>query len=126
MGWSTTVVAPPDGSMTDYMASLDKLLARAEDTYLPGHGGEIRNAHDYVRALKEHRLAREAAIVDRLAAGDETIPAIVSAVYRDLDPQLVPAAGLSVLAHIEALVESGAVENVGAPGLDGVYRLNRR
>ena len=126
MGWSTTVVAPPDGSMTDYMASLDKLLARGEDTYLPGHGGEIRNAHDYVRALKEHRLAREAAIVDRLAAGDETIAAIVSAVYRDLDPQLVPAAGLSVLAHIEALVESGAVENVGAPGLDGNYRLNRR
>jgi hydroxyacylglutathione hydrolase len=126
MAWSTTVVAPPEGSMADYMDSLDRLLARPEDTCLPGHGGPVTQAHDHVRALKAHRLEREAAILSRLAEGDETIPAIVAAVYTDLDPRLAGAAGLSVLAHLEGLIAKGAVDSAGMPGPVARFRLSRR
>lgn len=121
MGWSTTVVAPPDGAMRDYLASLDKLAARTEQRYLPGHGGVIDDARSYVDALKQHRGAREAAILARLAAGDRTIPEIVSAVYRDTNPLLHPAAGLSVLAHLEDLVASGKVASSGPPVVEGRF-----
>jgi hydroxyacylglutathione hydrolase len=123
MAWSTTVVAPPDGSMADYMASLDRLLARPERRYLPGHGGPVGDAHAYVAALKRHRLAREAAILDRLAAGDRSIGQVVAAVYADTDPALHGAAALSVLAHLEDLVARGAVVSGGPPHLGGLYRL---
>jgi len=123
MAWSTTVVAPPDGSMADYMGSLDRLLARPERRYLPGHGGPVADAPAYVAALKRHRLAREAAILVRLAAGDTTIPDMVAAIYSDTDPRLHGAAGLSVLAHLEDLVERGRVIHEGEPGLGGRYRL---
>ena len=126
MAWSTTVVAPPEGSMAAYRASLDKLLARPEDTYFPGHGGPVAKAHDYVRALKAHRLERAAAILSRLAAGDETIPAIVAAVYPDLDPALSAAAGLSVLAHLEEMTGDGQVASDGPPGPAARFRLIRR
>ncbi|HZP18603.1 MAG TPA: MBL fold metallo-hydrolase [Bauldia sp.] len=123
MGWSTSIVAPPDGSMADYMASLDRVLAQPEDRYLPGHGGPIDDAHGWVAALKQHRLDRQRAILARLAAGDTTIPAIVAAVYAGLDPALGAGAALSVLAHLEELIERGAVATDGAAGLAGVFRL---
>mgnify|MGYP000165097595 CR=1 FL=1 len=127
MGWSTTVVAPPDGVMADYMRSLDRLMARGEDTYLPGHGGPVRNAHAFVRALRTHRRAREAAILARLVAGDTTIPAIVAAIYPGLDAALVPAAGLSVLAHLEDLVARGtAIADGGSPALTATFRVSSR
>ncbi len=126
MAWSTSVVVAPEGSMTDYLASLDKLLARPEDTYLPGHGGPVANARDHVRALKAHRLARRDEILGALAAGAETIPAIVAAVYADLDPQLAGAAGLSVLAHLEELIGEGAVACDGPPGPATRFRLSQR
>ena len=112
--------------MADYRASLDRLLARSERTYLPGHGGPVVNAHDYVRALKVHRQEREADVVAALATGIETIPAIVAAVYADLDPRLAGAAGLSVLAHLEELIAKGEVEGDGVPGPAARFRLNRR
>jgi glyoxylase-like metal-dependent hydrolase (beta-lactamase superfamily II) len=121
MGWSTTIVAPPDGAMRAYMASLDKLAARAERRYLPGHGGPIDDAHAYLRALKSHRQMREAAIYARLVAGDRTIPEIVAAIYRDTDPRLHRAAGLSVLAHLEDLVASGRVASDGPPVVEGRF-----
>lgn len=121
MGWSTTIVAPPDGAMRDYMASLDKLAARAERRYLPGHGGPIEDAHGYVRALKRHRQMREAEILARLVAGDRTIPQIVSNIYRDTDPRLHRAAGLSVLAHLEDLVADGKVVSDGPPVVEGRF-----
>jgi glyoxylase-like metal-dependent hydrolase (beta-lactamase superfamily II) len=121
MGWSTTIVAPPDGAMRDYMASLDKLADRVERRYLPGHGGPIEDAHTYVRALKRHRQMREAAIFDRLIAGDRTIPEIVAAIYADTPRQLHRAAGLSVLAHLEDLVASGQAISNGPPVVDGRY-----
>ena len=98
MGWSTTVVAPPDGSMSDYMASLEKLRARFEGTYWPGHGGPVPDPRRLVRALIGHRKHREASIRERIAEGDATIPALVARLYAGLDPALRPAASLSVLA----------------------------
>lgn len=121
MGWSTTIVAPPDGAMRDYIASLDKLAARAEARYLPGHGGPIDDAHAYVRALKKHRQMRERAIYERLGAGDRTIPEVVAALYRDIDPRLHRAAGLSVLAHLEDLVADGKVISDGPPVVEGHF-----
>ena len=117
MAWSTSVVAPPDGSMTDYMASLDKLRGRGETIYWPGHGGPVTDPERYVRALAGHRRQREASILARLEAGPSTVIAIVESVYAGLDPKLFGAASLSTLAHLEDLVRRGlaAVEA-------GVYR----
>ena len=122
MGWSTTVVAPPDGSMADYMASLDRLLQRPERRYLPGHGDPVDDAHARLRALKAHRAMREAAILDRLAKGDATVPAVVSAIYRDVDPRLHGAAALSVLAHLQDLAERGKIVAEDGATLAGRYR----
>lgn len=123
MAWSTTVVAPPDGSMSDFMASLDKLKGRDEAFYWPGHGGPVQDPRRFVRALIHHRRQREASILNRLAAGDRTIPAIVAAIYQGLKPALVGAAGLSVFAHLEDLVAKGQVTTDGMPSLDSEYRL---
>jgi glyoxylase-like metal-dependent hydrolase (beta-lactamase superfamily II) len=121
MAWSTTIVAPPDGSMRDYIASLDKLAARPEQRYLPGHGGPVEDTHSYLRALKGHRRMREAAILERLTSGDRTIAEIVAAIYRDTDPRLHRAAGLTVLAHLEDLVAAGKVDSDGPPSVDGTF-----
>jgi glyoxylase-like metal-dependent hydrolase (beta-lactamase superfamily II) len=121
MGWSTSIVAPPDGAMADYMASLDKLLARDDRLYLPGHGGPVENPESFVRALKTHRKMRETAILERIRAGDRTIPDIVHAIYRDTDPRLHGAAGLSVLAHLEDLVARGFVAADGEVEIGSVY-----
>jgi glyoxylase-like metal-dependent hydrolase (beta-lactamase superfamily II) len=123
MAWSTPVVAPPDGSMSDYMASLDKLARRSEPVYLPGHGGAVRNAPRFVRHYIEHRKGREASILRRLGKGAADIPTLVRAIYIGLDPRLVPAAGRSVLAHLEDLTARGVVATDGPPSIEGVYRL---
>jgi glyoxylase-like metal-dependent hydrolase (beta-lactamase superfamily II) len=123
MAWSTTIVAPPDGAMSDYMASLQKLARRSEPLYLSGHGAPVRDAPRYVQYLIRHRQAREASILHRLAKGAADIPTIVRAVYIGLDPRLVGAAALSVLAHLEELVARGAVATEGPPSLAGIYRL---
>ena len=123
MGWSTSVVSPPDGSMIDYMASLEKLLTRDEDLYFCGHGPEVPDAKRYVRFLQRHRKAREDSILHRLAKGAADIPTIVRAIYIGIDPRLTGAAGLSVLAHMEDLVARDLVETDGLPAIDGVFRL---
>ncbi len=121
MAWATTIVAPPDGSMSDYMASLDKLLARDDRLFLPGHGGPVTTPRTFLRGLKAHRKMREQAIVERLRKGDRTIKDMVAAIYRGTDPRLHGAAGLSVLAHLEDLVGRGAVTTEGAPSIDGTF-----
>jgi glyoxylase-like metal-dependent hydrolase (beta-lactamase superfamily II) len=121
MAWSTTIVGPPDGSMTAFMASLEKLRGRDETVYWPGHGGPVRDPQRFLRALIGHRRAREAAIGKRLAAGDRTIPAIVDAIYVGLAPALKGAAALSVFAHLEDMVERGLAVTDGAPRLKGTY-----
>jgi len=123
MAWSTPVVAPPDGAMSDYMASLQKLARRSEPVYLPGHGGAVRDAPRFVAHYIRHRQAREASILHRLAKSEADIPTLVRAIYIGLDPRLVKAAGLSVLAHLEDLVTRGLVLTEGEPSIAGRYRL---
>ncbi len=123
MAWSTTVVAPPDGSMAAYMASLERLRGRDEAVYWPGHGGPVRDPQRFVRALHHHRRQRELAIFSRIAKGDETVAAIVGAIYENLDPRLTGAAALSVLAHLEDLAGKGRVAKApGEPGLQARWR----
>lgn len=123
MGWSTSIVAPPDGSMVDYMASLDRLAARPEELYFSGHGPEIPEAPRFVRFLIRHRRAREASILHRLAKGEADIPTLVRAIYIGIDPRLTGAAGYSVLAHLEDLVARGIVATDGDAVISGSYRM---
>jgi glyoxylase-like metal-dependent hydrolase (beta-lactamase superfamily II) len=123
MAWSTPIVAPPDGAMSDYMASLAKLAQRSEPVYLPGHGGPVRDAPRFVQSYIGHRKAREASILHRLDKGAADIPTLVRAIYIGLDPRLSGAAALSLLAHLEDLVARGLVTTDGAPTIGGVYRL---
>jgi glyoxylase-like metal-dependent hydrolase (beta-lactamase superfamily II) len=123
MGWSTSIVAPPDGAMSDYMASLDRLAVRPETVYLAGHGDVIRDAPDFVARYIAHRRGREASILHRLGKGEADIPTLVRAIYIGLDPRLAGAAALSTLAHLEDLTARGMVATEGPPSISGVYRL---
>jgi len=123
MAWATTIVAPPDGAMSDYMASLRKLAKRPEQTYFPGHGPAIEDANRFVNYYILHRRAREDSILHRLRKGATDIPSIVRAIYIGLDPRLTGAAGMSVLAHLEDLVTRGVVLTDGPPSIDGEYKL---
>jgi len=110
MGWSTTVVIPPDGEMAAYMASLDKLRRRDDRIYYPAHGPAIDNPQQYVRHLIGHRMQREKQILRLLGGRARDIPALVASAYPGLDPRLVAAAGASVLAHLLDLERRGLVE----------------
>ncbi|MFF0919991.1 MBL fold metallo-hydrolase [Rhizobium leguminosarum] len=123
MAWSTSIVAPPDGSMADYMESLDRLIEREDRLLLPGHGGPVTEPTSFLRALKAHRLKREQAVLARVQAGDERIAEMVKVIYRDTDPKLHGAAALSVLAHIEDLLGRGEIAADGPPSLAATYRL---
>ena len=126
MAWSTSIVAPPDGAMVDYMASLDKMIARSDEVLFPGHGGPVRDPASYLVDLKAHRLAREKAVLDQIIAGVHTVPEMVKVIYRDVDPRLHPAAGLSVLAHLEDLVARDLVTCAGPVDLTQSFRLPGR
>jgi len=109
MGWSTTVVTPPDGDMAAYMASLRKLLARDDRVLYPTHGAPVTEPHAFIQAYIDHRLEREAQILACLRDGVDTIPAMVARMYVDVDKRLHPAAARSVLAHLIQLVGEGRV-----------------
>jgi glyoxylase-like metal-dependent hydrolase (beta-lactamase superfamily II) len=126
MGWSTTVITPPDGDMGDYIASLDIVRARDFATLWPTHGAPITDPGPFIDAYRAHRLDREQQILTRLAAGDETIKAMVPVIYAAVDPRLHAAAAHSVLAHMIELVKSGRVASDGAPALDSRYALSPR
>ena len=113
MGWSTTVVFPPDGDMADYLASLDKLQQRADRIYYPAHGPPVTNPRQHVRGFIGHRRQRERQVLKLLAGRGRTIPEIVAAAYPGLDPRLVTAAGGSVLAHLLDLERRGMVGTDG-------------
>lgn len=122
MAWSTSIVAPPDGSMSAYLASLETLIAREDDhAYWPGHGGPVADPRRFTRALLSHRRQRETQILDVLARGPARIPQLVAANYQGLDPRLVGAAGLSTFAHLEDLVARGLVLADGPPTLEALY-----
>lgn len=125
MGWSTSVIAPPDGDMAAYMVSLDKLLGRRDAVYWPTHGPAITEPREHVQAFIAHRREREAGILDCLRAGIGRIDAIVERLYIGLHPGLRRAAGRSVQAHLIDLVGRGFVESDGAPTLDTGYRIAR-
>lgn len=109
MGWSTSVVSPPDGDMTAYMASLEKLIGREDRVYYPGHGDLIDNPRRLVRGLLGHRRQREGQILRLLDIGPQAIPAMTARMYTGLDPRLLPAAERSVLAHLYDLRGRGLV-----------------
>ena len=114
MGWNTSVVAPPEGRMIDYMRSLELLMARGQDRiYLPGHGDRIETPQRWVKAFIIHRNAREMAILEAIRNGQDTIRKVVGVVYRGLDARLVDAACLSVQAHVEHLLDRDLVRLEG-------------
>ncbi|QIK78099.1 MBL fold metallo-hydrolase [Sphingomonas piscis] len=113
MGWSTTVVIPPDGDMADYMASLGKLQGRDDRVYYPAHGPAVTRPKQLIRGMLGHRMQRERQIQRILEGGARDIPAIVAEGYPGLDPKLVPAAGGTVLAHLLDLERRGLVERAG-------------
>jgi glyoxylase-like metal-dependent hydrolase (beta-lactamase superfamily II) len=125
MGWSTSVIAPPDGEMSAYMASLDKLLGRREVTYWPTHGPAIDEPQRHVRAFIAHRREREAGILECLAAGLDGIDAIVDRLYAGLQPGLRRAAARSVHAHLLDLVGRGLVASDGPATIEAPYRRTR-
>lgn len=114
MGWSTSIVSPPDGDMGAYMASLAKLLERDDRIYYPGHGDVVENPRRLVRGMLGHRKQREGQILRAIERGILTVPAMVAGMYAGLDPRLVPAAGRSVLAHLIDLERRGLVSGEGA------------
>jgi glyoxylase-like metal-dependent hydrolase (beta-lactamase superfamily II) len=123
MGWSTTVISPPDGDMTQYLASLEKVRDRNYDVLWPTHGPPVRDVRPFVQAYIDHRIAREQQIMAQLAAGHTHIKDMVPVIYADVDPRLYPAACHSVLAHMIRLVEIGRVRTDGAPNVESDYRL---
>jgi len=110
MGWSTTVVVPPDGDMAAYMASLDKLRRRDDRIYYPAHGPAVTNPQQYVRHLVGHRMQREKQILTLVRERQRPIPDIVASAYPALDPRLTVAAGGSVYAHLLDLERRGLVQ----------------
>ena len=113
MGWSTTVVSPPDGDMAAYMASLELLIGREEVVYYPAHGEPVQNPRRYVRGLLGHRKQREGQILRLLGKGEHAIPAMVAQMYVGIDPGLHAAAGRSVLAHLIDMNARGLVQRDG-------------
>ncbi|MFC7290947.1 MBL fold metallo-hydrolase [Hirschia litorea] len=124
MGWSTTVISPPDGNMGDYFDSLEKVKQRGYATIWPTHGPPVTEAGPFIAAYISHRRKREQAIVDRLQAGDTLIPEMVKTIYKDVDKRLHPAACHSVMAHMIHLVDTGrAIASTDTCSLRTEYKL---
>jgi glyoxylase-like metal-dependent hydrolase (beta-lactamase superfamily II) len=123
MGWSTSVVSPPDGSMGDYIAQLERIRAMDFEVIRPTHGPAITETGPFLDAYIEHRRARERQIIAQLEAGQTRIKDMVAIMYADVDKRLHPAAAHSVLGHMIHLVEKGQVTCEGDAGLDTGYRL---
>ena len=115
MGWSTSVIAPPDGHMGQYLASLEKLRARDDRIFYPTHGSPIANPRDWLSQLIAHRRLREVQIVEAIRRGGSHIAGLVDRLYPDIAPALRGAASQQVKAHLDHLVEQGALTR-GAGG----------
>lgn len=127
MGWSTTIVAPPDGHMADYFKSLDKVQARGFDILWPTHGSPIEGrdfVHAFIAAYRQHRQDREDGVIAQLKSGETSIPNMVDAMYVGLEPRLIPAACMSVLGHMVKLIDEGRVVcSADIPVVQSAYRL---
>lgn len=124
MGWSTSVVSPPDGHMGDYLKSLQTVLGRNFETIRPTHGPAITDVQNFVQAYIDHRLARENQILGALDTGLHNIGEIVALLYKDVDKRLHPAAAHSVLSHLIHLRETGRVTADGKDNLRQIYTLS--
>ena len=124
MGWSTTIVSPPDGDMRQYFESMNKVIARDDQILWPTHGGPVTDPQAFLRAYLEHRLERERQIVHQIATGNHTIPGIVKVLYAQVDKKLHRPARRSVWSHLRKLVDDGviATSDGGEPRLLGEYR----
>ncbi|MEM1273611.1 MAG: MBL fold metallo-hydrolase [Pseudomonadota bacterium] len=123
MGWATSVVSPPDGDMTAFYASLERLMHRRDRVYYPGHGAPVTAPLDRARALYDHRRSREAAIETALADGPADAKSLTARIYTDVDPQLRPMAERNVLAHLIDLSARNAATY--APPLTASSRFTR-
>mgnify|MGYP001178511579 FL=1 len=123
MGWSTTIVSPPDGDMRDYIQSCRKLLGREDVTYWPTHGPCITDPAAYVTALIDHREKRELAISRALQNGTEKISAIVAEIYKDISPNLHAAAARTVHAHLIHMAQTGRVTFKGPPTDQAIFQI---
>jgi len=124
MGWSTTIISPPDGEMSEYLKSLERLCEREEEIYYPTHGAPIQRPQRFVRGLVVHRRMRENQIVNCLEKGISTISEMVKVMYVGLDERLIPAAQRSVFAHVIDMTERGKLSCDGEIRLDGEYGLS--
>jgi glyoxylase-like metal-dependent hydrolase (beta-lactamase superfamily II) len=124
MGWSTSIISPPDGDMGDYLQSLQKVLDRNYTTLWPAHGAPIEEPAPFIRAYIAHRQARNTQILDLMKSGETSIKAMVPLMYTDVDKFLHPAACHSVLAHMVHMVKTGQIVCDGLPSLDATYRLS--
>ena len=125
MGWSTTVVGPPDGDMAAYIESLRVVAGRGDDVAIPTHGPPIPDPAQFVGDLIEHRLDRERQVLESVRSGVDTIPLMVEVLYADVRRELHKPARRSVLAHLVKLVDDGAVaidDPTTRPRLDSTYR----
>ena len=123
MGWSTSVIGPPDGDMTQYMKSLERLLERDDDIYWPTHGTCINDVKNYVQAFIDHRLDREKQILECLSQGYKLIKEMVPVMYKDTDSSLYGAAGRSVFAAMIRLVDTGKVGCEGELSQTSVFSI---
>ena len=123
MGWNTTVIAPPEGDLAQFLASLERLMQRHDKMFLPGHGGRIQTPQRVVKAYIMHRKWREQTILACLEEGICTVPRIVARLYGTLDAGLKGAAALSVLAHLQYLIDRDLVGTEGANGVSSVFYL---
>lgn len=124
MGWSTTVISPPDGDMAAYFDSLDRVKARGFSTLWPTHGPPVTDPAPFIDAYIAHRRARESQVLSALAQGPTTIRAMVPVLYAAVDPRLHPAAAHSLLGHVVQLVDEGRVVSDGPPGVEAMLRLS--
>jgi glyoxylase-like metal-dependent hydrolase (beta-lactamase superfamily II) len=124
MGWSTTIVSPPDGDMRQYFESMNKVIARDDQVLWPTHGGPVTEPHEFLVAYLEHRMERERQIVAQISSGNVTIPGIVKVLYAQVDKKLHRPARRSVWSHLRKLVDDGVIATVDGsePRLLGEYR----
>jgi glyoxylase-like metal-dependent hydrolase (beta-lactamase superfamily II) len=124
MGWSTTIVSPPDGDMRQYFESMNKVIARDDQILWPTHGGPVTEPHEFLVAYLEHRMERERQIVAQILSGNVTIPGIVKVLYAQVDKKLHRPARRSVWSHLRKLVDDGVIATVDGdePRLLGEYR----
>jgi glyoxylase-like metal-dependent hydrolase (beta-lactamase superfamily II) len=123
MGWNTTVIAPPEGNLAQFLGSLERLMQRHDKMFLPAHGGRIQTPQRVVKAYIMHRKWREQTILACLEEGVGTVPRIVARLYGTLDAGLKQAAALSVLAHLEYLIERDLVAAEGTSGVSSAFYL---